>query len=241
MGRRPRGAAHLGAEDARASLREQLKIFQFWSLETCVILGLAMCAVVLRDLPRVLDRRDILILTMLLALALGLTLGVAPRTNRIYYDEQIYQNVGQNLADLRLAQMCNDGTIEHGRLRCSSGRIQQAAVRLSACAEFGLPRFRRRDDNGFCGERHGDGGNSLLSVSVRRHLVLRPRGRILRRTPPGTDPGAARVVGDRGGRALRLVGVGRRAPCCGVFRTIEKHGVARRSRRRSGVRGPVST
>ena len=48
----------------------------------------------------------------------GLTLFVAPRTNRIYYDEQIYQSIGQNLADLRLAQMCNDGSVEYGRLQC---------------------------------------------------------------------------------------------------------------------------
>ena len=50
---------------------------------------------------------------------------MAPRTNRIFYDEQIYQNIGQNLADLRRAQMCNDGTIEDGRLRCSSGEYNK--------------------------------------------------------------------------------------------------------------------
>ena len=105
-----------------------------------------------------LDRRDILSMTLLSALALGLTLGVAPRTNRIYYDEQIYQNIGQNLADLKLAQMCNDGAVEDGRLRCSERGIQQAAVRLSACAESGLPRVRRRDDGRVCRERHRDGG-----------------------------------------------------------------------------------
>jgi Dolichyl-phosphate-mannose-protein mannosyltransferase len=106
-------------------LREQLRIFQFWSLEACLILGLAVSAVVLRDLPRLLDRRDIFRLTVVTALALGLTVGVAPRTNRIYYDEQIYQNIGQNLADLKLAQMCNDGAVEHGRLRCSSGEYNK--------------------------------------------------------------------------------------------------------------------
>jgi hypothetical protein len=107
------------------SLREQLKVFQFWSLETCVLLGLVIGAVVLRELLRVLDRRDILSVTMLLAMALGLTLGVAPRTNRIYYDEQIYQNIGQNLADSKLAQMCNDGAVEHGRLRCFNGEYNK--------------------------------------------------------------------------------------------------------------------
>ena len=62
---------------------------------------------------------------LLSALAVGLTVGVAPRTNRIYYDEQIYQNIGQNLADLRRAQLCNDGAIVNGRLRCASGEYNK--------------------------------------------------------------------------------------------------------------------
>ncbi|MPZ20809.1 MAG: hypothetical protein GEV06_23300 [Luteitalea sp.] len=107
------------------SLREQLKVLQFWSLELCVGLVLALGAVVLRDIVRRLDRRDGLMMLMPVVLALGLTLFVAPRTNRIYYDEQIYQNVAQNLADLRLAQMCNDGTVEYGRLQCSSGEYNK--------------------------------------------------------------------------------------------------------------------
>jgi len=108
-----------------SSLREQLKTLQFWSLETCVFLGLAVSTAALPDLPRLLDRRDIFRLVFLVALALGLTVGLAPRTNRIFYDEQIYQNAGQNLADLRRAQMCNDGTVQGGRLRCSSGEYNK--------------------------------------------------------------------------------------------------------------------
>ena len=108
-----------------SSLREQLKPLQFWSLEICVFLGLAVSTAALQGLPRLFDRGDMLRLTLLAALALGLTVGLAPRTNRIYYDEQIYQNAGQNLADLRRAQMCNDGTVEGGRLRCSSGEYNK--------------------------------------------------------------------------------------------------------------------
>ena len=50
---------------------------------------------------------------------------MAPRTNRIFYDEQIYQNIGQNLADSRRAQMCNDGAVDDGRLQCSSGEYNK--------------------------------------------------------------------------------------------------------------------
>ena len=77
------------------------------------------------------------------AFAACLTLFVAPRTNRIYYDEQIYQGVGQNLADLRLAQMCNDGTVEVRPTAMLGGRIQQAAVRVSPSLEHCVPACRR--------------------------------------------------------------------------------------------------
>jgi hypothetical protein len=106
-------------------LREQLKSIQFWSLEACVILGLALGAIIARDHLKRLGRRDRLRMAGLMALALALTLFVAPRTNRIYYDEQIYQSIGQNLADLKLAQMCNDGTVEYGRLQCWSGEYNK--------------------------------------------------------------------------------------------------------------------
>lgn len=106
-------------------LREQLKSIQFWSLEACVILGLALGAVVVRHRLERLGRRDRLRMAGLAAIALALTLFVAPRTNRIYYDEQIYQSIGQNLADLKLAQMCNDGTVEYGRLQCWSGEYNK--------------------------------------------------------------------------------------------------------------------
>jgi hypothetical protein len=57
--------------------------------------------------------------------AAGLALFVAPRTNRIFYDEQIYQSIGQNLTDLRLAQICNDGSVEYGRLQCLSSEYNK--------------------------------------------------------------------------------------------------------------------
>jgi hypothetical protein len=100
-------------------LRQQLNVLQFWSLEICVALGLTVAVVVLKDAWRLIDRRLLLGMALPLTLGVGLTVGVAARTNRIFYDEQIYQNVGQNLADLRRAQLCNDGTVDRGRLHCS--------------------------------------------------------------------------------------------------------------------------
>jgi len=73
----------------------------------------------------VLSRRDAWRLAILAAAAVALTVLLPPRTNRIYYDEQIYQSIGQNLADLKLAQMCNDGVVEYGRLQCWSGEYNK--------------------------------------------------------------------------------------------------------------------
>ena len=109
-----------------SQLREQLKLTQFWSLEACMALGLVLAVAVARELRRELviprDHRQVLVPV---ALAVCLTLWVAPRTNRIYYDEQIYQGIGQNLSDLRLAQMCNSGVVEYGRLECSLGEYNK--------------------------------------------------------------------------------------------------------------------
>jgi 4-amino-4-deoxy-L-arabinose transferase-like glycosyltransferase len=106
-------------------LREQLKAAQFWSLELCVALMLALTAAVARSVWRELTRRDVLRMVCVSAFAVCLTVFAAPRTNRIYYDEQIYQSIGQNLSDVRRAQMCNDGSVEYGRLQCVSGEYNK--------------------------------------------------------------------------------------------------------------------
>src|SRR5687768_9508788 len=64
-------------------------------------------------------------MALLAAVTALLTLFVAPRTNRIYYDEQIYQSIGQNLSDLKLAQTCNEGNVDYGWLQCSSGEYNK--------------------------------------------------------------------------------------------------------------------
>jgi hypothetical protein len=106
-------------------LREQLRAVQFWSLEICLGLAAVLVTLTLREVVRGLTRRDAAGILAVAAAAVALTLVVAPRTNRIYYDEQIYQSIGQNLSDLKLAQMCNDGTVEYGRLQCWAGEYNK--------------------------------------------------------------------------------------------------------------------
>ena len=86
------------------TLREQLKIWQPWSLDACVLLGLIAIVYVFNSIDREAFRRERTRLFLLSGLGVALTLFAAPRTNRIFYDEQIYQGIGHNIADLRLAQ-----------------------------------------------------------------------------------------------------------------------------------------
>ena len=64
-------------------------------------------------LKKFLDQRYIP-LGLLLAAALVLVLFVAPRGHRIYYDEDIYSNVGQNIALDNRTGYSNYGTFEYG-------------------------------------------------------------------------------------------------------------------------------
>ena len=107
------------------TLREQLRLWQPWSLDACVLLGVLVVVYVGSTVVPRLKRLDIVRLAILAALAMTATLLVAPRTNRIFYDEQIYQSIGQNIADLRLAQVCHDGSVENGRLRCAIGEYNK--------------------------------------------------------------------------------------------------------------------
>jgi hypothetical protein len=109
------------ARTPEATLRDQLMRWQFWALELQFIALLVLSWINLPAFVRSIGicRRDFVFPAAAAGLALGLVTWVAPQTSRIYYDEQIYQGIGQNLSDLRLAQMCNDGNVEYGTLQCS--------------------------------------------------------------------------------------------------------------------------
>lgn len=103
--------------------RGLLQRWEFWGLE-----GLFACVVVTTIIEarrRRADRRLLVSAAAVGVLAALLSSSIAPRTNRIYYDEQIYLGVAQNLTDLKRAQMCNDGTVEYGRLQCWRGELNK--------------------------------------------------------------------------------------------------------------------
>ena len=108
-------------------LRDQLRRWQFWALEMQFWLLVALSCLSMPSFLQSLEvtRRDARIAVIAAVMAFVIATVVAPKTNRIYYDEQIYQSIGQNLTDLRLAQMCNDGTLEYGSLQCWRGEYNK--------------------------------------------------------------------------------------------------------------------
>ena len=118
------------ALSASRILVAQLVHLQFWTLELLFAFFLALTIAHARSLWRIATSQPaahagaVWCLSAAVA-ALVLATMVAPRTNRIYYDEQIYQNIGQNMAELRRAQMCNDGSLEYGRLQCREGEYNK--------------------------------------------------------------------------------------------------------------------
>ena len=97
--------------------------WQFWVLEAQFVFLLIATIV---EAPRLYIKRLTLVGGCVLAVCTWmLTATLPPRTNRIYYDEHIYQSVGRNLSDLHRAQMCNEGIVEYGRLQCTQGEYNK--------------------------------------------------------------------------------------------------------------------
>ena len=93
------GIAYWLASTDNGTLRGQLIRWQFWALEVQFVLFVGLGWLVLPKFVQSLGlRRRALIATAAISLlALALAGAVAPQTNRIYYDEHIYQGVAQNI------------------------------------------------------------------------------------------------------------------------------------------------
>jgi hypothetical protein len=108
-------------------LREQLIHYQFWSLEIAFLAFAALSYLCIPALLRLTNLTQAGWRPLLAASGAALVLAAwgAPKTSRIFFDEQIYQEIGQNLADLKRAQMCDDGNVEYGTLQCWRGEYNK--------------------------------------------------------------------------------------------------------------------
>ncbi len=108
----------LGTVDA-VSLKDQLRWITPRSLELTFLLMVAGFAANYRGIRESLPPRRALPLVVFLA-ALVVVSFLPPRTHRIYFDEDIYQNVAQNILWQGRAQMCNEGFLTAGVFKCEA-------------------------------------------------------------------------------------------------------------------------
>ncbi|MBT8381591.1 MAG: hypothetical protein HKP17_08300 [Ignavibacteriaceae bacterium] len=97
---------------------------QFYFLEInfiLIIIGFILVSKFIKNLILTIPRKIIYILLGITISGVLITSFVAPQTHRIYYDEDIYQNIGQNLASLQKAQLCIDGSTVYGVYDCQNG------------------------------------------------------------------------------------------------------------------------
>ena len=102
-------------------LRHQLISIIPWFLEVnflLIIIGVALNVKVIRtQLKRVSSIQWYLVLSVVV---LGIIMAalVAPRVHRLYYDENIYLNIGQTMAAQKKAAMCAGGYNRYGEYHC---------------------------------------------------------------------------------------------------------------------------
>jgi len=88
-----------------------------WNLRINLFLLIAAVSICRHELlnfaKKFFNRRGVLLVSLCIA-AFCVTAFTVPRTHRIFYDEDIYANVGQNIALAGQAGQCNYGTFEYG-------------------------------------------------------------------------------------------------------------------------------
>lgn len=109
------------------TLRQELIGLQFYALEIGFVAVVALSVLVLPRLVRGFgdSGRTFFLLAGTTVLGLVLLTLVVERTPRIFFDEQIYLSIGQNLADEHKAWMCNEGTTEYGSVHCYRGEYNK--------------------------------------------------------------------------------------------------------------------
>ena len=102
---------------SKGKITEVLKIWIPWGLKVNFFLILTAVLFCCQDIAgwiRNFFNRKGLLLAALLSLSFSMCFFAAPRTHRIYYDEDIYANVAQNMALSNQTGYCNYGTFEYG-------------------------------------------------------------------------------------------------------------------------------
>ncbi len=101
----------------KGSITHILKRWLPWDLRVnflLIVAGILLCARDLLGQARQFLNKKGLFLVVLFVVAFAMASFMTARTHRIYYDEDIYANVGQNIAITNQTGYCNYGTFEYG-------------------------------------------------------------------------------------------------------------------------------
>jgi len=107
---------------------ESLKTLSPLFLELTLILFILLFVFCFKDLIspfKSLTKKNWIIFSLVLVFSFLLVFFVAPRTHRIYYDENIYLHIGQSIAYTNKAQMVNFGEIKYGELIVNQGEYNK--------------------------------------------------------------------------------------------------------------------
>lgn len=102
-------------------LRSQLTWISPLTLEInffLILIGFLLNVKLFQTVVRRISRRTWILVMMMTLGGILLTTFVAPRTHRILYDEDTYLNIGQNIAYMKRAAMCNEGRYLYGEYQC---------------------------------------------------------------------------------------------------------------------------
>ncbi|MCW8804369.1 MAG: glycosyltransferase family 39 protein, partial [Ignavibacteriaceae bacterium] len=111
-----------------SQIKNQLIDLHFYFLELnffLIIVGFILIIPFLKSLLSTIPKRIVYLLLGVTIVGTVITSFVAPQTHRIYYDEDIYENIGQNLAALQKAQLCNDGGTTYDVYTCHEGEYNK--------------------------------------------------------------------------------------------------------------------
>ena len=117
-------AQHVGTELANDEQRALVPVSTTWGLHACLALGLTALGALLTPISRLLGRRHLWI-GLALAVVGYLACGLAPKTNRIFYDEHIYMQIGQTIAHTGRAEYARQANAEYGDFKIVSAWVNK--------------------------------------------------------------------------------------------------------------------
>ena len=117
-------AMMLMAETKLDYQREVAGLSTVWALNLCVFGVLVGLLINGRRILTQLGRAQTLVAAGLFAGGIAVCF-LAPRTNRIYFDEQIYEHIGQSIASTGAARSANLARVEYGEFNYHSGWVNK--------------------------------------------------------------------------------------------------------------------